>query len=349
MTKLTLLYPGYIDLPLREGIHKQVLWLAAALSEDFDVHVVCMKRHPLLSQKTHCKKHEDISIQYVPLLKLINIKTDVLHILQSTPSLLSTTILIFSRYKRSFMSFFGGGLVPYLAQNRSIRFKVIKHVITKKTNCLFIQTRHQESAMKNHFNSYKLVAPLMPESFSQTESKTEKPSLLFMSQLTRHKNALILFHAFKELQIKYPDIILTIADSNLNKIKKNSSYETHLKKLICDLKNVILKDIVNPQEELSKAWIYVYPFVSADGTFSVPLSLYEAYKTNTFFVSSNVGGVGEFFNCDFLINPNVEKELTQKLSFILENYKQLSCEMLLTKSFNNKDVIQQIKQIYLQN
>ena len=114
---------------------------------------------------------------------------------------------------------------------------------------------------------------------------------------------------------KIPDLELVLANNSI-------SGDHELIEKVKNLKNkynesVHLKGVIDPFEELQKAWLYVYPFKSALGTMAFSMSLYEATICNTPFIACDVGANKEFFNEKFLIPVNDTNALAAKIVEIL--------------------------------
>ena len=83
--------------------------------------------------------------------------------------------------------------------------------------------------------------------------------------------------------------------------------------------DIIIKGLIDPEIELSKAWIYIYPFTKPGGTMSYALSLYESIECGTPFIACNVGANAEFFGNKNLISPDSVDEMVSKVKEIINN------------------------------
>jgi len=156
----------------------------------------------------------------------------------------------------------------------------------------------------------KKIPPLIPI-VERTCEKREKPRLLFMSHMEESKGIDDVLDAFVIVKEKIKDLVLVIADSGLS---ERSEVYDKIKKI----EGIVLKKVVNPQDELSKAWVYLYPIRSAKETFSVPLSLIESIQVGTPYITTKVGGVLEYFDERSAVNPESVEELAKKIHKLIE-------------------------------
>ena len=113
-------------------------------------------------------------------------------------------------------------------------------------------------------------------------------------------------------------------------------------KKIKEENGIILKKVVNAQEELSKAWIYLYPIRSARETFSVPLSLIEAIQVGTPYITTNVGGVLEYFDEIHAVPAGDAGELVGKI----EEFISKPIVLPLRKKIDYKKTAEEYMKLY---
>ena len=82
-----------------------------------------------------------------------------------------------------------------------------------------------------------------------------------------------------------------------------------------------MKGIVDPIEELTKAWIYLYPFKKPLGTMAYALSLYEAECCGIDYIACDVGANKEFFNRKNLIEVGNSDQMSSRIIQILNERK----------------------------
>ena len=164
------------------------------------------------------------------------------------------------------------------------------------------------------------IIPILPNiKVDSTFKRSSNPSLLYMGHLSYFKGVDTIILAFKKLIKEIPDLTLIIANNSIRGDKELIDEVSMLKKKYPA--NIIIKGIVDPIEELSRAWVYLYPFKDAIGTMAYALSLYEAEQCKTPYIACNVGANKEFFNNDYLINVNDEKEMVKKIKYFINERK----------------------------
>ena len=137
-----------------------------------------------------------------------------------------------------------------------------------------------------------------------------------MGHISAIKGFDIIIPAIDRLLEEDKNITFTIAN---NMIHIEDKYQKAVKELKEKHPNqIVIKGIVNPIEELSKHWVYIYPFIKAYGTMSFPLSLYESLKCGTPFIACNVSANAEFFDTKYLIEPSAEQLYNRIKYFINE-------------------------------
>ncbi|MEK6809718.1 MAG: glycosyltransferase family 4 protein [Nanoarchaeota archaeon] len=326
-------YVHDLHFPLREGIRKQAWWLAQAmLKEGHQVEII--------STAPVNKKiiREGIPITYTKPWRIRSarkMRADVVHyLIHPTPMIIP--FLLFSKAKAQYLTIHDGALNLFW---KRIWWPFLKPIINKKINKITIQTDYQQILLKKaslHVPSVK-IAPLIPNQKKVKNKRNKVPTLLFMSHLHPSKGIYEVLKAFQSVRKEVPNLRLVIADSG---ITKNRPVYQYLKKV--NPGNIILKKVVVPEEELSKAWIYLYPLNSARETFSVPLSLIEAIHTKTPYISTNVGGIPEYFDAQALVPPQKPGLLAEKILHLLQ--KPTVCP--LKKQINNGEVLARHLQLY---
>ena len=158
-----------------------------------------------------------------------------------------------------------------------------------------------------------------------------------MSHLHQSKGIKEVLKAFTIVRRKIPKVQLVIADSG---ITQNRIIYKQIQKM--NRGDIILKNIVVPEEELSKTWIYLYPLNTARETFSIPLSLIEAIQTKTPYISTKVGGIPEYFDSRTLVPPRNPESLAEK---ILELIRK-PIVYPLKKEMSNEEVIKKHLKLY---
>jgi len=76
------------------------------------------------------------------------------------------------------------------------------------------------------------------------------------------------------------------------------------------------------------------------------LSLYEANRCNTFFITGNIWSNNDFFNEKFLLKKLTTNEIIEKTEYILDNYKNLKVKEQLKLKIENNNIINTIIKEY---
>jgi len=332
-------------LPLNDGIRKQVWFHAKELKKlnpKLEIEIINIS-----NSKSH--KRDGIKIINKNKINFYFNKCDILHYF-GCPSPIVYLLLKFARFKKFFITMCDGDLCSFWNSNYS---KLSLKGINKYASQIHLYTKYQKEKAAQFFQKekIKIIQPYF-ENYKKIGNKSKNPSLLFMSHLSPIKGIDIVLKSYKNLINKYPNLELTIADSGLKKAPER--YIKEIKDINEKGGKIILKGFVNPQKELSKTWIYLYPFKKQHETFAIPLSLYEAEQCQTFFISSNLGNNNNFFNEDFLLNNINSKELEREINNILFNIKKNKnyfnkIKLLQQKNKDNKLVVKELHEIYNKN
>jgi len=323
-----------LHFPLREGIRKQAWWLAKAMQKEG--HQV-----EIISTASINKKiiKEDIPIVYTKPWRIRSagrMRADIIHyLIHPTPMIVP--FLLFSKAKAQYLTIHDGALNVFW---KRIWWSFLSPIINAKIKKISLQTEYQMELLKHSSLNIPAVkiAPLLPQFTRKHNSKRNtKPTLLFMSHLQESKGINEVLKAFQLVRKEIPNLQLVIADSGIT--KHNSIYQSIQK---INRGDIILKKVVIPEEELSKAWIYLYPLTTARETFSIPLSLIEAIQTNTPYISTNVGGIPEYFDSRSLVSPHNHKLLAEKILELIRKPNTYP----LKKEIINQEVIKRHLQLY---
>lgn len=320
-------YVHDLRFPPREGVRKQAWWLAKAMkSKGHDVAIVSTSR------QWGKDRVDGIPITYGGVFSLPRVTADVIHYL-SHPSPIMTPLLLRARARKQVMTMFDGYLNGFWKRPWG---RAISRLVNRKISVITVQTEYQRGLLCRTPVSAPVmkVPPLSPQ-VKRTARRSTKPRLLFMSHLHPNKGIDEVIAAYKEIRNKR-EVELVIADSGVT---------GHLKKVDLikrEFPEITFKGIVNPADELSKAWVYVYPVRHPQETFSVPLSLIEAIQIGTPWIASRVGGVAEYFDEGSLVEPGNTMQLAEKVM----GYMRKKAVGKLNRKINNKKVIAQIEKIY---
>lgn len=319
-------YVHDLRFPLREGYRKEAWFLAKeAKLNGYEVEILSsFKKRKVIIK-------DGIKIRYG---KWLICKSNIIHyISQPTPFIIPS--LLFSKAKKQVMSVFEGYLNGFWKRPWDF---FLSWLVNKKIDIITLQTDFQIRLFKKtKLNvEIKKIPPMIPV-LSCNIKKSKTPSLLFMSHMDPLKGINEVINAFLIVRKKIEGLKLIVADSGLT--KKTRIFE-RIKKV--NKEDIILKTIVDPQEELSKAWIYLYPVQSAKETFSVPLSLIESIQVGTPYISTKVGGIPEYFDERSLVKPKNPLVLAEKIIEFIENPKVYP----MKKKIENKEVWRMFREIY---
>ena len=319
-------YVHDLEFPLREGVRKQAWWLAQAMKKrGHDVSIVST------SHRRGTVVVEGIPITYGNIFGICRIQTDVLHYI-SHPSPLILPSLLFARAKVSVMTMFDGELNGFFKRPWAFALSLL---VTKKIKKITLQTQYQKRALEKTRVRVPvmLVDPIIPM-LQRKGRRSKHPSLLFMSHLYPSKGIAETLEAYRLARKEIPELTLTVANSAIR------HYGEKMRELNED--DVDVKRIVDPATELSKAWVYLYPILEAQETFSVPLSLIEAIQVRTPWISTRVGGIADYFDGKCLVAPGSAAELKDKIiEFVRRPYVGR-----LKRKISNERVIAHFEEIY---
>jgi len=323
--------------PLVDGLRKQAFFHANTLKKidsSLDVNLLTINSNrPLTNLNFTLDNKSYFSFYFV--------KTDILHYF-GTPSPILYLLLKFAKFKKFYLTLTDGELGCFWESPLS---RLCGNLLNKLDCKIFVHTNYQKKIAKKYFkNKIELIEPFI-ESYSQVSKKSKNPRLLFMSHLSKFKGFDLVIDSYSKLLSSFPKLELVVADSGLNKKSKEYYYKINLLKK--KGAKIILKTKINPELELSKAWIYLYPITSTHNTFAVPISLYESYQCNTPFICSNVGSLNEYFDKYFLIKIGSIIELSRKIELLIKNFKSLDLQKAIKKSISNRGTSEKYLRRYI--
>ena len=140
-------------------------------------------------------------------------------------------------------------------------FVFIRRLISKLVPFIYKKIIVFSSYQKERLNIKDVIIekPILPKiTVNKKHKRYLLPTLLYMGHLSYFKGVDTILESFKYLVNIIPNITLIIADNSIQQDLKLANEVRTLKNKYS--KNIILKGIVDPIEELTKAWIYLYPF-----------------------------------------------------------------------------------------
>jgi len=320
--------------PLVEGVRKQA-WMLATAMQNQGHQVTILSTSPKNKRRRRTMVREGITIRYGSPWQISRCKTEVLHYI-SHPSPLILPLLLRAKAKKQIMTIYDGALNGFWKRWWDC---ILNSLVKEKVSLVTLQTNFQKRIFyKTRLRTIPVaqVNPLIPI-LKRLKPKDKKPTLLFMSHLSPSKGIREVLLAFYLARKEIKNLRLVICNS---KIQRNR-YGELIRKI--NRSDIILKEKVNPAEELSKAWIYLYPLRRAQETFSIPLSLIEAAQVGTPYISTKVGAIPEYFPEEYLVSPGDVIELHRK---IIELLKKKKHNLKMKKEINNKEVVAQFLQLY---
>ena len=329
-------YVHDLHFPLREGIRKQAWWLALAMKKEG--HAVEILSTSSNIRKTKRIIKEKIPITYIKPWRLHSVRADIIHyLIHPTPMIVP--FILAAKTRKQFMTIHDGALNWCW---KRVWWPFLSPLINAKIDTITVQTDYQKKLLQKADFEVPIVKidPLLPQRLQKklkSNQKNKVPTLLFMSHLHPSKGIREVLKAFTIVRRKISKAQLVIADSG---ITKHKIIYKHIQKM--NRGDIILKNIVVPEEELSKTWIYLYPLNTARETFSIPLSLIEAIQTKTPYISTKVGGIPEYFDSRTLVPPRNPESLAEK---ILELIRK-PIVYPLKKEMSNEEVIKKHLKLY---
>lgn len=324
-------YVHDLSFPLVEGVRKQAWMLATAMhKKGHRVNIVST------SKKRATIVKEGIKIQYGSPFQISRVKTEILHYI-SHPSPLIVPLLFRARAKKQIITMYDGALNGFWKRwwdpllSSWVRRKV--RIITLQT---FFQKKIIQKTRLKHIPTVQIL-PLIPL-LRRSAKQEETPTLLFMSHLSTSKGIKETLIAFAKARKKIKNLRLVICDS---RIQRSTKYHRLLKRI--GKGDIVVKQKVDPQQELSQAWVYLYPLHRAQETFSIPLSLIEAIQVGTPYISTTVGAIPDYFQAEYLVRPRNSQALAQKIVEIIGKKKH---HLQLRSEIDNKKVVEQFLQLY---
>ena len=325
-------YVHNLEFPLREGVRKQAWWLAKLMKEQgHNVEIICTRKKSKLTNKI---TKDNIPITYGSPLQISKVEADIIHYI-THPTPLIIPLLLRAKVNKSILTMFDGHLNEFWKRPWT---PILNFLINKKVNHITLQTEFQKNLYKETKLTPKTTQnfPFLKR-FSRTFPKSTTPTLLFMTHMLESKGIHDVLDSFVIARKSLSNLKLIIADSGMTKNK-----EIYKKINNINQGDIILKKVVNPQDEMSKAWVYLYPIQTAKETFSIPLSLIEARDTKTEFISTIVGALPEFFNRDSLVPPKNPEELAKKIIHKISSREKTKLKL----SWNNQQVLEKFKELY---
>jgi len=295
------------EFPLREALRKQVWWRAKEKQKDYEVEIIVYNHN---TTKSIVK--DDIKISFINKNEISQYKivADYIDYITTIVELRSIFALKAKGYKT--LTLCDG--YP-LGENKILLRKVIIQLLPYIFKKIYVFSNYQKKVL--NLEQIELIKPLLPTIIKKNIEKYKEPTLLYMGHLSYFKGVDTLIEAYKILKNDIGNLNLIIANNMVRGDKKLLEEVQNLQQQFPE--NVSIKGVIDPIEELSKAWIYIYPFIKPGGTMSFALSLYESQQCNTPFIACDIGANAEFFGKTSLIKPHSIENMVQKVKEIMKN------------------------------
>ncbi len=151
-------------------------------------------------------------------------------------------------------------------------------------------------------------------------NSTEK-TILFLARVEREKGIFEVIDSFRELQARYQDLHLVVAGVG-NALEPAQEYVKEL-----GAEGIEFKGWITGADKVSvfrNSDIYVLPSSHGEG---MPMSILEAMASGLAVVTSDVGGIKDFFiekDMGYIVRPHDTSDLTEKLDALLCHPAQMS-------------------------
>lgn len=174
---------------------------------------------------------------------------------------------------------------------------------------IIIETTNVDSSLLDDFSIEKKLSNI---------NKSNTINILFLARLIKEKGVFETIEAFEALTNKFDNINLIVAGDG-------EDYEV-LKKRVLGNNKIILTGFIQGQNKidiLEKCHVYCLPSYSE----GLPTSVLEAMAFGIPVITTNVGGLKEFFQDEkmgYFVRQKDAKQLTEKLGLLLSNFSNIT-------------------------
>lgn len=233
--------------------------------------------------------------------------------------------------------------------NKKIKFleKVVTKIIIKKATFVCPVAKYLEKSMIAfglYGNYYQIPNVVDTEIFNISSNKSKNFTITHVSGMdNKIKNVVGILSVISKLQNKIPNLEFNLIGSKSIKYKK----------LIHQLKikNIHIIDQI-PNIEVSAYLKKSNLFVLFSNYENLPCVIIESFSSGVPVISTNVGGINEYFpkNFGYLIKPNDETALQESILKIYNGKLIHNSDLMHQYSINNfgiKSISEQFTQLYL--
>lgn len=300
------------DFPLREATRKEVWWEAQLRRNEgyqVTIYIVGSAIKPRFIK-------DSVKCCFIKKKSIVSIKADYIHCLTGSVSI----------WLPLFRLVRGGKKILTLTDGWMFGNKLggVRQFIAKHLFHFFDEVRTFSNYQKELLKDQRIIVinPHLPQLRIPAIPKDKNPVVLYMGHLSKTKGFDAIIPAICRLMTEDQSIRFVVAN---NMIQGEEFYIDAIKQLNEAFPGqVIIKGVVDPLVELKKAWVYIYPFNTPMGTMAFPLSLYESEQCGTPFVACNVSANAEFFDEQFLIEPDNANQLYERIKHFINERKNSS-------------------------
>ncbi len=270
--------------------------------------------------------------------KLIFYRFDIVHI---NPSLSrnainrdSIYILISKLFKKKVFVFWHGWnikneylLNSYLLKKAFFKSDHIRFLASEFRNKFVYSGFNKETSIGNTFVDDELLAYDI-----KREIGNNNIQILFLSRVTREKGIFVAIKAFHLVSELIPNIYLTIAGDGSDLGSAEEYVKDH------QIKNIEFIGRVEDKEKVKvfkKADIYIFPSF----TEGMPISLFEAMLFGNTIITSDVGGIKDFFIQDkmgYMLNNHNPKKYCESIVRLIKDRDLNKISEFNTNIINSK-------------
>lgn len=217
--------------------------------------------------------------------------------------------------KKIIITYHGGELYEFINKYKT---KVIYFL--NKADIITVPSKYLQNILNNNSIKSKYLPNIIRDDNVYFKKREKlKPILIVTRTLDEVYNIPLSIMAFKDLKKVVPDAKLKIVgDGKL----KNEILELVKKENIDDIEFIGRVPNSKIGEILNTADI----FINTSNKDNMPLSLFEALACGLPVISTNVGGIPDYFTDGingFLIEPNNKEQLTNKILYVLNNQDEV--------------------------
>jgi glycosyltransferase involved in cell wall biosynthesis len=194
-----------------------------------------------------------------------------------------------------------------------------KNLIKKKTNATIFDIQNP-----------------VDDGFFNIKSNSEQKRFLYVGSISRMKNLFLLIKSLNSIKNQIKDFKLNVAGQSIDK-NYFSEINSFIKKNKLQ-KNINFLGLIDKKEkfkEFSKMDFLIIPSLNEHA----PMVISEAFASGKTVIASNVGGIPFMVNDGkngLLFDPMKEKDLSEKILYLINNYNQKKQMQINAKKYAKK-------------